>query len=206
MPRDFGAYLVVAVLVVVVPGPDFVLIVRTATAYGRRPGLHAGLGVVSGLLVQGVAAAFGLAGLVAGSAVLFDGVRLAGATYLGWLGVQALRSAASSADAPAPGRGEAGRAYRQGLFTNVTNPKVLVFYLSLLAQFVDHTRPALPQVLVLAAAHAVIGLLWTLMVLGAVGRAQRVLDRPRAGRWVSGLAGLAFLGLALRLVLTGGLA
>jgi threonine/homoserine/homoserine lactone efflux protein len=135
---------------------------------------------------------------------LFDAVRLAGAAYLGWLGVQALRSAVPAAGAPAPGPGDAGRAYRQGLLTNVTNPKVLVFYLSLLAQFVDHTRPALPQVLVLAAAHAVIGLLWTLVVLGAVGRARQVLEGPRVGRWVSGLAGLAFLGLAVRLMLTGG--
>ena len=223
MPSNYPAYLGLAILLVIAPGPDFAVVTKNSLMYGPSPGLLTSFGVISSLLIQGTAAALGVAALVVRSALAFNVLKVAGAAYLGYLGAQALWSALRrrSGDRPAAqaGAGQAAqtapaqerrrgrsprgtlvRAWRQGFLSNITNPKVLAFYFSLLPQFVDQTHPALPQVLVLAGTHAFFALVWLLIVVAVLDRLQRFLRRPRAQRVLEGFTGLALVGFGLRLI------
>jgi len=112
--------------------------------------------------------------------------------------VEALRSARKGERVQGPSRG--GRGFRQGFLSNVTNPKVLALYFSLLPQFAD----TLPQVLILAATHAVIGLVWLLLVVLVLGWLRRVLGRPRVRRGIEGVTGVGLLGPAVELIVMPG--
>jgi threonine/homoserine/homoserine lactone efflux protein len=221
MPLNYSAYLGFAVLIVIAPGPDFAVVMKNCLMYGRRPGLSTSLGVVGSLLIQGLAAALGVAALVVRSAVAFNVLKIVGAVYLGYLGFQALRAAlakrrgdGAESEEPEEKRtadGEAGetgerhlllRAFRQGFLSNITNPKVLAFYFSLLPQFVNSKSPALPQVLLLAATHAFFALIWLLIVVTVLNRLRQFLRRPRVRRSLEGFTGIALVSLGIRLITT----
>ncbi|GII79743.1 lysine transporter LysE [Sphaerisporangium rufum] len=229
MPSNFPAYLGLALLVVIAPGPDFAVVMKNCLMYGRRPGTLTSFGVVASLLVQGAAAALGVAALVVRSAVAFNVLKIVGALYLGYLGVLALRAAFArrgaagdgpdGAGAPAAGtpdgRGASGdgsdpavtrrlrvRAFRQGFLSNITNPKVLAFYFSMLPQFVNGRAAVLPQVALMAAVHAFFALVWLLILVAVLGRLRDVLRRPRIRRALEGLTGVALIGLGVRLITT----
>jgi threonine/homoserine/homoserine lactone efflux protein len=144
MPEDYLAYVGFAMLVVIAPGPDLAVVLKNGLGHSsrdRRAGTWTSVGVVSSLLVQGVAAAFGLAAVIVQSTVLFTMVKYVGAGYLLFLGIQALRSVFRSEggflqhrdDHPA-GRGtragRSARGFQQGFLSNIMNPKVLAFYFS----------------------------------------------------------------------------
>lgn len=200
---DLPQYLAVVTLVVVAPGPDFALIVRSCVQYGRTAGLRAALGVVSGLVAQGLAVAAGLATLVAGSVLAFTVLKTAGAVYLGYLGVQALRAALATPAGPAAGQAEdvvRRRVFWQGFLSNVTNPKVLVFYLALLPQFVDPAGSPARQVVLLALVHAAVGLAWSVLVVALVDRMSRWLASPWVSRVLLGATGVALIGFGVALL------
>ncbi|WP_411124506.1 LysE family translocator [Streptomyces sp. x-19] len=209
-------FTVVAALLTVSPGPDFAVVLRTALGSGRRAALCAALGVAAGCFVWGLAGAVGLTAMLAASKAAYDALRIAGALYLVWLGVQALRSARArrrtdgaapapdAADAPGDGGAPAvpggpWRAFRGGLLTNVLNPKVGVVYLSLLPQFIPHGAPVVATTMLLVTVHAVLGVLWLGGVTLAVHRARAVLQRPRVRRRLDQATGgvLVALGAAV---------
>ncbi|AKA06449.1 threonine transporter RhtB [Streptomyces noursei ZPM] len=211
-------FTVVAALLTVSPGPDFAVVLRTALGSGRRAALCAAFGIAAGCFVWGVAGAVGLTAMLAASKAAYDALRIAGALYLVWLGVQALRSArarrgtdgtapapdAAAADAPGDGGapavpGGSWRAFRGGLLTNVLNPKVGVVYLSLLPQFIPHGAPVVATTMLLVTVHAVLGVLWLGGVTLAVHRARAVLQRPRVRRRLDQATGgvLVALGAAV---------
>ncbi|MFD9737225.1 LysE family translocator [Umezawaea sp. NPDC059074] len=199
---DLAQYLAVVTLVVVAPGPDFALIVRSCVQHGREAGLRAALGVVSGLVAQGLAVAAGLATLVAGSVLAFTVLKTAGAAYLAYLGVQALRAALATTE-PASGLPEdvvRRRVFWQGFLSNVTNPKVLVFYLALLPQFVDPSGSAARQVVLLALVHAAVGLAWAVLVVALVDRMSRWLATPWVNRVLLVATGVALIGFGAALL------
>ena len=142
------AFLAVAVVVIVTPGPDTALTIRNTLLGGRRCGILTGVGVSAGQLVWALATSAGLAGLLAASETAFQALRLAGAAYLVFLGGQAIIAALRGSHAPersaaagGPTRPLATRvALRQGLVSNVTNPKMAVFFPSLLPQFAPDGR------------------------------------------------------------------
>jgi threonine/homoserine/homoserine lactone efflux protein len=192
----------VAALVTITPGLDTVLVLRTSLISGRRTGYLAGVGIATGCLLWAAASAAGLTAVLAASRLAFDALRLAGAGYLFWLGARALWSARRMTKAPADGdlpRMSGWAALRQGLTTNLLNPKVGVFYLSLLPQFVPHDAPVFWTSLLFAAIHAAEGLIWFAFIVFAAGAARRMLTRPGAGRALRGLTGIAFIGFGIRL-------
>ncbi|QXJ20581.1 LysE family translocator [Actinomadura graeca] len=197
------AFAAVAALVTITPGVDTMLVVRTTVTGGNRTGLLASAGVVSGCLTWAVTGAAGLTALLAASRLAFDVLRVAGACYLLWLGVQALwrarRRAAVTGDDTPETRLSGLAAWRTGFVTNVLNPKVGVFYMSLLPQFVPDGAPMFGTSMVFAAIHAAEGLLWLAMVVGAAGAARRVLSRPSVRRRLQQVTGVAFIGFGLRL-------
>ncbi|ANZ15688.1 LysE family translocator [Streptomyces noursei] len=203
-------FTVVAALLTVSPGPDFAVVLRTALGSGRRAALCSALGIAAGCFVWGLAGAVGLTAMLAASQTAYDALRVTGAVYLVWLGVQALRGARrrrgadAAEDGPAEETapavpGSPWRAFRGGLLTNVLNPKVGVVYLSLLPQFIPHGAPVVGTTLLLVAVHAVLGVLWLGGVALAVHRARAVLQRPRVRRRLDQATGgvLVALGTAV---------
>lgn len=199
-----------AALLTMAPGPDSLLVVRTAVVHGRRAALTAALGVQAGCLWWGAAAGVGLAAVLAASHVLYAGVRWAGAAYLLYLGVRLLvPKGVRSGERPGTGRRRAGGApeppggawFLRGLLTNALNPKVGVFYLSLLPQFVPAGAPVLVWSLLLAGVHVAEGIAWCALLVVTADRLGDRLRRPAVQRLADRVAGVAFVGFAARLVL-----
>jgi threonine/homoserine/homoserine lactone efflux protein len=156
-----------AATLVLIPGPNLIYIVTRSVEAGRRAGLASMFGVETGTLVHVAAAAFGLSALLASSAVAFDALKYAGVAYLIFLGVRALRTKeAPTVAAPSGMR----RTFAEGVLVNVLNPKVSLFFLAFLPQFVDPARgDATTQVLVLGAVFMVIASVLDLLYVAAAG-------------------------------------
>lgn len=198
-PQLFLAFLVAAWVLILTPGPDMLFVIGQTLAGGPRRGWAAMFGIVTGALVHIILAASGVAALIAASPMLFDALRLAGAAYLLWLAFGALRAAARGGarlEPAAPARA----AFRDGLLTNLTNPKVILFFLAFLPQFVDPARsPPWLQMLLLGPLVPIMALpAYGLLIAGAGRAAERL---SAFSRWLDATAGLLFLGLGLRLLL-----
>jgi len=183
-------FLVVAVIVVVTPGVDMALVTKNALLHGRRAALATALGVNVGIALWTLAAALGVAAVVRASAEAFDVVKFAGALYLVYLGVQALRRRERVA-----GAGRRMSPFRQGLISNALNPKIAVFFTSLLPQF-GHSLPAL---VLLGALFNAIGLIWLTVYALAAARGRAALQRPRVRAALDYVSGIVFVGLGVRL-------
>lgn len=204
------AFVGVAVLLLVTPGVDMALVTRTALRHGRRAALHTALGIDAGVAVWALAAAVGLAGLLRASAVAFTALKILGAAYLCFLGLQSLWASVrgggaahgltGSAVAPAARAAlPARRAFRQGLLNNLLNPKIAVFFTSFLPQFVAPSRAVLPQTLLLGGIHLALSLAWLLGYATVASRAADLLRRPRIGAALERLTGAVLIGFGLRL-------
>ena len=198
----YFSFLGFATVLVLIPGPDFAVVTKNTLTSGRRRGWWSALGVSCSNAVQGAAAAAGLGALVLRVEPLFQAVRWAGIAYLVVLGVQSVRSAirgeyapdTSAADQP----GQALTGWRQGFLSNITNPKVLVFYLAVLPQFLGRDAP-LAALLLFALSHAVLSLLYLTLLVSALHRVRALLSRRRVRRTLDALTGTALLGFGARL-------
>jgi threonine/homoserine/homoserine lactone efflux protein len=204
------AFLGVSALLVITPGPDMAMVTKNALRPGRRGALLTTLGIVSAILVHTTAAAFGLAVLLRTEASVFTAIKLCGAAYLLYLGVQALWSSVRSGEQEmetsretegAPRARSGLAAYRQGLLSALLNPKLLVFFATFLPQFVEPGRPALPQMLVLGLLFDLLGLIWLTSYGLFVTRMRDVFRSPRVRRRMERVTGVVLVGLAGRLAL-----
>jgi threonine/homoserine/homoserine lactone efflux protein len=202
----YGAFLAFAVVLVLVPGPDFAVVTKNTLAAGRWRGGWAAVGVACSNSVQGIAAAAGLGAVIIAVQPLFEAIKWAGAGYLVYLGVQSLRSAARGDYAPLDAGGGLPRTsgaalagWRQGFLSNITNPKVLVFYLAVLPQFLP-ARAGLAVLLAFALSHAVLSLGYLLLLTVALHRARGILERRRVRRLLDATTGAVLLGFSARLV------
>ena len=206
MDAGYGTFVVLAVVLVLVPGPDVAVVLRNTLAGGRVRGSWSAVGITVSNVLQGTAAATGLAALVVRVEPLFQAIRWAGVAYLTFLALQAFRSAARGRY-PDLGEGgpDAGRAaltgLRQGFLSNVTNPKVLAFYLAVLPQFLGPDA-AVPVLIAFALTHAVLCLGWSLVMVAGLHRARRVLTRRPVRRALDALTACALLGFGARLALS----
>ncbi len=186
-----------ALLVSAVPGPAVIAVVSSALRGGFRASLAANAGVLVGDAVFVAAAALGLGAVLVASHTVFVAVRWAGIAYLAYLGVRALVDRGTAFAAEPAGR--ARRAFRFGLTTQLANPKIILFFGALLPLFVDPSRPAAPQFVLLGATFIVSDAL-VFAAYGALAhRARLVLSTPRAARVTSRVTGVAMLGVAARL-------
>jgi threonine/homoserine/homoserine lactone efflux protein len=195
-----AAFLGVSLLVIVTPGQDTALTIRNALAGGRRGGVFTALGVVSGQLTWALAASAGLAALLVASQPAFTALRLAGAAYLVLLGLQLLGSALRSRRsvqlaAHATRRLAPSTAYRQGLLSNLGNPKIAVFFTSLLPQFGTTFWTMLP----LGLCFAALTLVWLTAYAAAVAKAANVLRRPGVRRALDAVTGTVLVAFGVRL-------
>lgn len=191
-----------SVLVTIVPGADMALVTRQVLVGGTGLAQRTVFGNMAGLLVHGVALAAGLSALLVVSATAYTVVKLAGAAYLVYLGVQTLRASGRPvAGTPSPPAVPPSRAFLQGLISTVFNPKPALFFLTFLPQFVDRQRPVLPQTLALTAVHVLIGLVWLSAYARVVHRARGLLTAPRVRAWVERTTGVVLIAFGLRVAI-----
>jgi threonine/homoserine/homoserine lactone efflux protein len=202
------AFLGIAALVIATPGPDTALTIRNTLRGGRPGGLGTALGVATGQAVWTIAASAGVAAVLVASAPVFGALRLAGAAYLVWLGIQAMRAALRSRQPAARGRDVDAaerlaptEAFRQGIVSNLGNPKMAVFFTSLLPQFAPAGPPSFAALLALGLLFCAMTLTWLAGYAMAIAKAGQVLARPRIRRALEGLMGAALVALGIRLAL-----
>ncbi|MBO1073128.1 LysE family translocator [Roseomonas marmotae] len=196
------AFVAAASVFTVTPGMDTALVLRTSGASGARAGLAAAGGICLGLLVWGVGAAFGLTALLAASALGFAIVTWAGAAYLVWLGLKLLaRPRVLVAEGPHRAAPGAREGFRNGLLTNLLNPKVGVFYVTSLPQFIPQGTGVAGFSLLLALVHVALTLAWFSLLVGMTVPLGRFLSQPGVVRWLDRLTGCVFLGFGLKLAL-----
>ncbi len=201
---SLAAFTAAATLVTLTPGLDTALVLRTTAAQGRRAGAWAAVGIALGCLTWGAAAALGLGALLSVSRTLFTVIRLAGASYLVWLGVGLLlRPRARLIAGDATERASSPSPFLRGLATNLLNPKVGVFYVSFLPAFAVREVSFALWGLLLAAIHVGLGLIWFAILIQALDRARTWLSRPGVVRALDRLTGLVFLGFGAELALSG---
>lgn len=197
------AFAVAAGLLTLTPGLDTALVLRAAAVEGPKRAALAAVGIGIGCLAWGAAAALGLAALLQASALAFTALKWAGAAYLVWLGLNMLLKPRARFEVTAAARsGESAAAWlRRGLLTNLLNPKVGVFYVSFLPQFLPTGVAPAPFIFLLAGLHVVMGLLWFACLIAATQPIATALKRPAVVRWLDRATGAVFLGFGVRLAL-----
>jgi RhtB (resistance to homoserine/threonine) family protein len=199
-------FLGISALVILIPGPDTAMVTKNALLHGRPAALGTAFGVCTGLTVWTVASAVGVASIVRTSATAFTVLKTVGAVYLVWLGIQALRAAhragAAGEDAGVRPRRIQGApaGFRQGLFSNLANPKIAVFFMSLVPQFIGSRHPLVP--------FLGLGSIFVLMTLAYLSgyavvavRAAAQLQRPRVKAAIDRVTGVVLIGLGIRIAL-----
>ncbi|HXS90764.1 MAG TPA: LysE family translocator [Steroidobacteraceae bacterium] len=202
-PASLALFMTATLALNLAPGPDMLYISTRSLTQGRRAGVISALGIAAGSVVHTVAIASGLAALLRALPLAYDIVRLAGAAYLIWLGVQALRSKAGPVSGKPLGRASEWAIFRQGAVTNILNPKVALFFLAFLPQFVDPQRGSVAlQIVLLGCLFNCSGTIVNIGVAYLAASAGRWLGThgpfEKIFRWVTASV---FVGLGLRLAL-----
>ncbi|MFJ4314772.1 LysE family translocator [Streptomyces lavendulae] len=191
----------VLALLTLVPGPDMAIVTRRAVSRGRADGLRTVGGIAAGLLLWGALTVAGLAALLAASAEVYLVVKLAGAAYLCFLGVQSLRRPGGGPEGDPDGArsdGGSGSAWRTGLVSNALNPKIAVFYTGLLPTLAPQgLRPAAGMAL-LVLVHVLLTLFWLSAYVYVLSHARRFFTRPRVRRAMDRVTGVVLIGFGVR--------
>ena len=203
MFQNLGAFVAVSLVVICTPGPDTALIIRNTLAGGRRGGIATAIGITAGIAVWTLAASVGVAALLSASEPVFRALQLAGAAYLVYLGAQSLVAAVSGRRHVTTGEGGGQtvapkRAFRQGLLSNLGNPKIAVFFVSLLPQFVSDGSQSFLALAVLGAAFSLMGLAWLTLYAVVVAKAGQFL-RGRVRRVLDAVTGTILVAFGIRL-------
>ena len=209
MTSSLLAFIPVALLLTLIPGADTALVTRNALALGMRGARWTILGILTGCLIHATASALGLSAILATSARAYETVKLVGAAYLVWIGVQGIRHAGDEGSAdPSTSLGmtatasqprNGGHPFTQGFLTNILNPKVALFYLTFLPQFIPAGAPVLRTSLLLAMIHNALGFAWLSIYARFVDRLRSALTRPVVKAWLERVTGGALVLLGARL-------
>jgi RhtB (resistance to homoserine/threonine) family protein len=205
--HDLALFVVSGLLLNIMPGPDSLLIMARSATQGWRAGVAASLGIGAGTMVHVTAAAVGLSALLATSAMAFNVVKWVGAAYIVWCGIQMLRAklkgCAGAAAAPSPAPLSLRRIFAQGFLTNVLNPKVALFFLAFVPQFIDADAPNKPLAfLILGCIFNFNGMLWCNgLALFTAFASARLKVEPMVALWLNRVTGSLFLVLGARLAL-----
>lgn len=200
---EIALFLAASALLTIAPGPDIVYVLTRGVSQGRQAGLAAALGFATGCIFHTLAAALGVAALIRSSDLAFDAVRYAGAAYLVWIGIQALRHRASFTLAGNDGTRALLAIYRQSVIGNVLNPKVTLFFLSFLPQFVNVQAGGVAWQMALLGA---LFMVQTAVIFGAVAYfsgwiGERLRAHPAIGERLGVFAGVTFIALGIRVAM-----
>ena len=199
------AFIGISVVVILAPGPDTVIVTKNALLHGRRAALGASVGVNTGLLIWATTAALGVAAVIRSSAVAFTVLKLVGGIYLVWLGLQALRAARrrTAIDGDGGAAASAGwmSGFRQGVLSDLGNPKIAVFFTTLLPQFVSSHHAVLLPYLVLGLIFVAITLAWLCVYSLVAVELSELLRRPSVKAALDRISGVVLIGLGVRIAL-----
>jgi threonine/homoserine/homoserine lactone efflux protein len=203
MDGSFLTFLGVSIVVIVAPGPDTALTIRNTLRGGRAPGIGTALGVSTGQLIWAVATSVGLVAVLLASEPVFRAVRLAGAAYLIWLGLQSLRAAVTTRG-PAPAGETVGErlssraAFGQGIVNNLGNPKMAVFFASVLPQFTAPGHGMVSALVLLGVVFSILTFVWLAAYATVLSTAGRLLRASRLHRAVEAVSGTVLIGLGVK--------
>lgn len=204
MDSQMIAFTLAAAALTIAPGQDTMLVIRNVLRGGRRDGVVTTIGICAGLFVHATFSALGVSMLLTRSATAFHLLKLAGAAYLMWLGLQSLRRVISlprlpDSEASPPSNGRSRHCFLEGWLSNVLNPKTAVFYLAFLPQFIGPTDAVLTKSLLLAGIHFVEAIVWLVALSILLGHIRRFLLNSAVRRGLEGLCGAVLVGFGARL-------
>ena len=202
-PTKFALFIGVSWALIISPGPDMIYVITRGMAHGRRAGILSAIGVVCGILVHTTAAAFGLTLILQTSAFAFLFVKFIGAAYLLYLGIKAWQDKSTFTLQTSTPAANSGALFWQGVLSNVLNPKIAIFFLAFLPQFVDKGSHVAGQMVLLGLTFAGFGLCFLLVVgyfSGTIGR--WLTYRPKYAQFFQRLTGGILVGLGIRLAVT----
>ncbi|MCP8967757.1 LysE family translocator [Ectobacillus ponti] len=198
----YPLFIAMAMLLIILPGPDTALVTQNTLTHSRKGGFRTALGISTGILIHTLAAVLGISAIIVKSAVLFSIFKYAGAVYLIYLGCMSLwstrKKGATREEAP-PYKGKSG--FQQGFLTNLLNPKVAVFFLTFLPQFLDGGSNTFLQLLMMGLTYGVLTFAWFLMYIYLVDRINAWMKKPSTQQWIGGVSGLVLIGFGVKLVL-----
>ncbi|MBT3227256.1 MAG: LysE family translocator [Deltaproteobacteria bacterium] len=201
-------YLIAITVLSITPGLDTMLVIRNTARGGWQDGVISSFGICSGLFVHASVSAVGISVILLQTAWAFAALKMAGACYIVWLGIGSLRKlfqgkTALSADGLSAVRQpyQIGRSLREGVLSNVLNPKTVVFYMAFLPQFINPQHSALVQSLILAGLHFIIAMIWQSFLALLVNQAKSRVLQPRVGKIFDGLTGTILVSLGIKLAL-----
>lgn len=216
MDAKLWAFVLVSAVLTITPGVDMALVARSALSRGRNAAFMTTLGIITGLPVHAFLSAVGLSVILSQSALAFETVKLLGAGYLVYLGVRTIISAGRSSDkhdAQASPQGSTTqlrtrfetrrlyfRSYVEGLLNNLLNPKVALFYLTFLPQFMSPGDPVVARALLMGLIHAAEGIIWLMLYAYFLSKLSELMNRPSVKRNIERVTGLLLVGLGVRLV------
>jgi threonine/homoserine/homoserine lactone efflux protein len=203
--RDPVLFLGVIALLTITPGADMAMVARSVFMGGRPAAFATTLGIGAGCLIWALASAAGVAAVLAASETAYNALRLVGAAYLVWLGVQSLWAAVHAyGDAPRSrigsqrASGSLRKAFRQGLLTNLFNPKIALFYTTFLPQFIGPGDPVLVLSIAMAGIHIALGIVWLSAYAWLLDHAVEAFRGSRIRRALDALTGAVLVGLGIR--------
>jgi threonine/homoserine/homoserine lactone efflux protein len=202
--QALAAFTVAAGLLTLTPGLDTAFVLRTAAVEGPKRAAFAVVGILGGCFVWGGLVAFGLGAVLQASALAFTVLKWIGAAYLVWLGIGLVLKPRDSFEAEPPGQASTGSDtawMRRGFLTNMLNPKMGVFYVSFLPQFLPRGVPAAPFMLGLTTIHVLLGVVWLGLLIAATQPIAKVLKKAAVVRWLDRLTGGVFLAFGVKLAL-----
>jgi threonine/homoserine/homoserine lactone efflux protein len=214
MPDLYLPFIGLIALLTITPGPDMLLVLRNGLRGGSPVAWATGLGCCTGISIHAIAGTLGLSALIAASAEAFTALKIAGAAYLVWLGATAIAATVGSRSDSATRLSELARtsglgteeidrrtAFRQGLLSNLLNPKIAVLFVTLLPQFVASGEPRVETTAILAVTFVAVGLLWMRLFSLAIGPAARLLRQSAVGTWVERVTGALLVGIGVGVAL-----
>jgi threonine/homoserine/homoserine lactone efflux protein len=196
--RDPLVFLAVITLLTITPGADMAMVSRSVFMGGRRAAFATTLGIGAGCMIWAVASAAGVAAVLAASETAYDALRLVGAAYLIWLGVQSLIAARRGYQGNFTPTRSTASPFRQGLLTNLFNPKIALFYTTFLPQFIGPGDPVLLLSIAMASVHVLLGIVWLSGYAWLLDRAIETFKSSRLRRTLDAVTGAVLVALGLR--------
>lgn len=199
-------FVIMAIMLIILPGPDTVVATNNTLTIGQKGGIQTVLGTCCALLIHTLAAIVGLSALIVKSAFLFTTVKYVGAIYLIYLGVKAIwslkkKEAATISEIKTSRKDKHTSCFRQGFLTNMLNPKVAIFFLTFLPQFVNTEKSILPQFLIMGLTYAVLTAIWLLLYVYLINQISTFMNKPATKKVIQGISGIALIGFGIKLAL-----
>lgn len=199
--ENFLFYIVLCILLIILPGPDTAIVTKNTLVISRRAGFETMFGTLTALMIHTSFAIIGLSAIIVQSSKLFTIIKFVGAIYLIYLGVKTFiamtkRKAPTAIEVATPSKSSS---YFQGFFTNLLNPKVAVFFLTFLPQFVANPNDPLLPFLILGITYTVLTFIWFIFYIALLSQVRAFMNKPTTQKWMEGITGTVLVGFGIQL-------